>query len=116
MPLVLIVENRCEHSYFVYMYVYVFILFYISFHFIYLFIHLFNHLFFYLFILFIYLFLLIKCVHDRRYLRHECLDYHIIGTSVVNIVCHGHECNILFITVELLNQINIQINYSMFTH
>ena len=23
--------------------------------------------------------------------------------SVVNIVCHGHECNILFITVELLN-------------
>ena len=29
--------------------------------------------------------------------------YHNLGTSVVNIVCHGHECNILFITVELLN-------------
>ena len=26
-----------------------------------------------------------------------------LDTSVVNIVCHGHECNILFITVELLN-------------
>ena len=23
--------------------------------------------------------------------------------SVINILCHGHECNILFITVELLN-------------
>ena len=43
------------------------------------------------------------CVHDRRCLRHECLDYHNLGTSVVNIVCHGHEFNILFITVELLN-------------
>ena len=44
-----------------------------------------------------------------------CLDYYIsqvraegniiinLGTSVVNVVCHGHECNILFITVELLN-------------
>ena len=25
------------------------------------------------------------------------------GTCDVNIVCDGHECNILFITVELLN-------------
>ena len=31
------------------------------------------------------------------------LSYHNLGTSVINIVCHGHECNILFITVELLN-------------
>ena len=46
-------------------------------------------------------------VHDRQCLRHEYLDYHIsrarlkyhnLGTSVVNIVSHGHECNILFIT------------------
>ena len=29
--------------------------------------------------------------------------YHNLGTSVVNIVCHGHEYNILFITVELVN-------------
>ena len=29
--------------------------------------------------------------------------YHNLGPSVVNIVCHGQGCNILFITVELLN-------------
>ena len=50
------------------------------------------------------------CVHGRRCLRHECLDYlisrarnHNLDTNVVNIVSHGHECNILFICVELLN-------------
>ena len=28
---------------------------------------------------------------------------HNLGMIVLNCVCHGHECNILFITVELLN-------------
>ena len=32
--------------------------------------------------------------------ERERVKYHNLGTSVINIVCHGHECNILFITVE----------------
>ena len=35
--------------------------------------------------------------------ERELGKYHNLGMSVVNIVCHGHEYNILFITVELLN-------------
>ena len=38
--------------------------------------------------------------------------YHNLGTSVVNIVSDGHQCNILF-TMELLNSINIPIDYSV---
>ena len=62
----------------------------------------------------------------RKHFVEQGIDYHIaqaravkfhnFGMSVVNIVCHEHECNILFIAVELLNKINIQINYSMFTN
>ena len=48
--------------------------------------------------------------------ERERRKYHKLGTSVVNIVCHGYECNILFITVELLNEINIKINYSIVTN
>ena len=37
------------------------------------------------------------------YLERQRGNYHNVGTNVVNIVCHGHECDILFITVELFN-------------
>ena len=35
--------------------------------------------------------------------KQELGKYHNLGTSVVNIICHGHECNIMFITIDLLN-------------
>ena len=43
------------------------------------------------------------CVRKQNQWRilHLCPRH--LGTSVVNIVCHGHECNILFITIELIN-------------
>ena len=37
------------------------------------------------------------------FLERERGKYYNLGMIVVNIVCHGHECNILFITVKLLN-------------
>ena len=43
-----------------------------------------------------------KIVYRAYYISEREQGKYNLGTCVVNI-CYGHECNILFITVELLN-------------